>query len=180
MNDLRFGARILDRNRASSVTIILLLALGIGAGTAIFSLFDAIVLRPLPVSHPEQLVRLIQQYPRIGVRSSFRYSFYETLRDQHGSLAAVFGEAGDYLRFTLTDPGPAEQIVVLAVTPEYFSALGVQARFGRALTAEDAQPSSGLPPVVLSYPFWARRFNADPQTVGRTLAVNGQRFAIVG
>jgi len=180
MTDLRFAIRMLGRNRALNAIIVLLLALGIGAGTAIFSLFDAVVLRPLPVPHPAQLVRLVQHYPRIGARSSFRYDFYETLRDRAGTLSAVFGEAGDYLRFTLTDPAPAEKIVVLAVTPEYFDALGVQARLGRALAAQDAREAPGPPPAVLSYGFWARRFNADPGAIGRTLAVNGQRFAIVG
>ncbi|HUA60101.1 MAG TPA: ADOP family duplicated permease [Verrucomicrobiae bacterium] len=180
MNDLRFGIRLLSRSRAPSLTIVVLLALGIGAGTVIFSLFDAIVLRPLPVRHPEQLARMVVWRPRAGATSQFTYRIYEMLRDRATTMTAIFGEAGDYLHFTLTEPAPAQQIVVYAVTPEYFDALGVEARYGRVLTAQDGRETSGLPPAVLSYGFWSRRFAADPRAIGRTFAVDGHRFTIVG
>ncbi len=180
MNDLRFGVRMLARNRASSLMIVLLLALGIGAGTVIFSLFDAIVLRPLPVRHPEQLVRMVVNLPRVGPKSQFSYRIYELLRDRSQTLSAVFGEAGDYLRFTLTEPAPAQQIIVYAVTSEYFEEMGVQARYGRVLTRADEKDAGGLPPAVLSYKFWEARFGGDPRAVGGTIAIDSHRFVVVG
>jgi predicted permease len=180
MTDLHFGVRMLSRCRGSSVAIVILLALGIGAGTVIFSLFDAVVARPLPVRRPEQLVRLVQRLPRIGTRSNFPTRFYTDLRDHSRSFSAVFGESGNLQRFTLTEPAPAEQISVHAVTPEFFNALGARAYRGRVLTTADARDWPGAPPAVLSYPFWARRFHSDSAFIGRTVQVNGHAFLIVG
>ena len=91
MNDVRFGLRILARNPGSSVMIIALLALGTGASATIFSLFDAVLLRRLPVPHPEQLVRVVQQYPKpLLARSEFPYVYYKALRERSKTFAAVF------------------------------------------------------------------------------------------
>src|SRR5580704_14792548 len=102
MTDLRFGARMRRKRPGSTAAIVGLLALGIGAATVIFSVFDAVLLRPLPVRHPEQLVRMVQHLPRIGTRSDFPVKYYEALRDHSTTLAAVFGETADY-PFAMTD-----------------------------------------------------------------------------
>lgn len=170
---------MLRRNPGSTFAIAGLLALGIGASTAIFSVFDAVLLRPLPVRHPEQLVRMVQRQPVIGSESLFNYSYYETLRDHATTLASVFAEYGEYEHYTLTEPAPSEQITVYAVTPEFFDALGVQAIYGRVLTAADAK-DTGTPPAVVSYGFWQRRFDGDPQALGRTLVIHGHPFVVAG
>jgi predicted permease len=181
LQDLRYGLRMLGRNPGFAVLVAMLLALGIGASTVIFSLFDAILLRPLPVRHPEQLVRMVQYLPKMGTQSDFLYAVYQTWHDHASTLASTFGQTGKYLHFHMSDPEPAEEITVHALTPEFFEGLGVPALHGRVLVADDAKEEPGMPPAVLSYGFWRRRFGGDPSVVrGRTIVVNGHRFAIVG
>ncbi len=183
MNDIRLGARMLAKTPASSLTIAGLLALGIGTTTTMFSLFDAILTRPLPVKHPEELVRIVQRRVRLGTTSAFPYRWYEVLRDHATSFSNVFAEPGfdmDF-RFAMTAPGPPAQISVSMVTPEFFEGLGVRALYGRTLKREDARPGSDLPPAVLSYGFWKSRFRGDPRVVdGGTIDLQRHRFAIVG
>lgn len=180
MNELRSALRLLLRSPGYSLMIVGLLALGMGSSTIAFAIFDAVMLRPLPVRHPEELVRMVQHLPKVGTQSNFPNSYLETLRTRSTTLAVVFGETGRYLHFPMSDPEPAEHVTVYAVTPEYFEALGVPALHGRLLTAEDAR-TVDLPPAVLSYEFWMRRFNGDRGVVrGRTIVVNKRHFAVVG
>ena len=123
MTDLRFGLRMLARNRGSTALIVSLLALGIGASTAIFSLFDAVLLRSLPVRDPARLVRMVQDLPKLGLRSEFPYAYYRALRDHAGSLSAIAAETGYDQHFNLDAPGPAEPVTLRVVTPDYFDAL---------------------------------------------------------
>jgi len=181
--DLRFGARMLRKNPGFTLLVTGLLALGIGATTVIFSLFDAVFLRPLPVRRPAELVRMAQGYfSRIRAASNFRYAYYEVLHDHATTLAATFGETGSRdFQFAMSDPEPPEEITVRGVTPNFFEASGVRALHGRVLLSDDADEKPGMPPVVLSYGFWQRRFGGDPSVVnGRTILVNGHRFVIVG
>lgn len=162
--------------------MVFLLALGSGASTTIFSLFDAALLRPLPLRHPEQLVRMVERLPKpLGIRSDFPYAYYEALREHSTSFDAVFGETEGYGRFRMSEPEPAEEITLRGVTPEFFDALGVRPLLGRLLTSDDATRSFDTPPAVVSYSFWRRRFGDKAELVrGRTLAINGHRFSIVG
>ena len=179
MHDLRLGLRMLRKTPGSTLAIAGLLALGIGASTVIFSLFDTLLLRPLPARHPERLVRIAQHLPRIGAFSSFDYLYYEALRDHATTIESVFGQFGEFAHFALTEPLPAEQVTATLVTPEFFDALGIQALYGRALTAADAR-DTGTVPAVLSYGFWQRRFHGDLQAPGRTLMIQGHAFVVVG
>ena len=123
---------------------------------------------------------MVQRAPKLGTYSNFPYAYYQALHDHTTTLAAVFGES-KYYHFRLTDPETAEEITVHGVTPDYFEALGVRALYGRVLFPTDATEAPGMPPAVLSYGFWQRRFGGDPGVVkGRSLLVNGHRFAIVG
>lgn len=181
MRDLRHGLRMLARSPGSTMLVVCLLAMGIGTTTIIFGLFDAVLLRPLPVRDPEGLVRIVQRLPKIGALSSFPDAYYEALRGGTSSLKFVFGETGKYFHFVMSVPAPAEEITLRAVTPEFFAALGVQALYGRVLMSDDATQGSKTPAAVLSYSFWQRRFGGDPRVVnGGTVAVNGHFFAIVG
>jgi predicted permease len=178
MDDLRYAARKLAKSPGFTLVAVALLGAGIGANAVIFSALDAVLLRPLPVKHPEELVRIVQRSPQLGTRSSFAYSFYEALRDHSTTLSAVFGEQESWV--ALNEPRPAEQIRLSLVTPEYFDVLGVSAMSGRTLTRDDAKENPGMIPAVVSYGFWRRRFDADPSAVGATLTVHGHKFAIVG
>ena len=190
MNDVRLGLRILARNPGSTALIVSLLALGTGVSTTIFSLFDAVLLRPLPVRHPEKLVWMVQRLPKpIGMRSEFPYSYYKALRDRSKTLRSVFAETEWHDQFQMTEPEPAEEITVRGVTPEFFEALGSRPTLGRFLTTDDATRNFDRPPAVLSYEFWRKRFGSNAgsiqrqstgQTLGQNLAVNGHRFSIVG
>jgi predicted permease len=178
MDDLRYAARKLAKTPGFTLVSVALLGAGIGANAVIFSALDAVLLRPLPVKHPEELVRMVQKSPQLGTRSSFEYRFYEALRDHSTTLAAVFGE--EELWVALNEPRPAEQIRLSLVTPEYFEVLGVPAATGRSLTRDDAKENPGLIPAVLSYEFWRRRFDGDPGAVGGALMLHGHKVVIVG
>jgi predicted permease len=181
--DLRYGARMAARNPGFTLLITGLLALGIGASTVIFSLFEAVFLRTLPVRHPEELVRMVQKsrLPTVPPQSNFVYPYYKALLEHSRTLSVVFGETGVDWRFAMSDPAPAEQITVDAVTPEFFEALGARALHGRVLLPQDNAETPGMLPAVLSYGFWSRRFGRDPSVLNRrSLLVNGQRFLIVG
>jgi predicted permease len=177
MSDLRYAVRMLAKSPGFTLTVVGLLALGIGANTALFSALNALLLRPLSVHNPQQLIRLVQTIPRIGITSDFPYDVYQAL--QHAAtLQAVFGEAE--WPVAMNDPKPAEQVRVDVVTPEFFDVLGVPALYGRTLTPSDARDSTGMPPAVLTYGFWKRRFAGDVRTVGHTITLHGHKFVIVG
>jgi predicted permease len=177
MGNLRYAVRMLLRSPGFTLTVAGLLTLGIGANTAIFSAMSALLLRPLPVRHPENLIRLVQTVPRLGTISSFDHEVYDALKHAT-TLSAVLGDAE--WPVAMDEPQPAEQVRVHVVTPEFFDVLGVPALYGRTLTQADAQQSDGMRPAVLTYAFWQRRFAADPRAVGRTITLRGHKFLIVG
>jgi predicted permease len=149
-----------------------MLGIGLGASAAIFSLFDAILLRPLPVPHPEQLVRMVQRLPKMPPRSNFPYPYYAALRDHAQSFQYVFGETDDGIFLRMSEPS-AEQVSVHAVTPEFFKGLGAKPFWGRTLLADDDG-------VVLSYSFWRRHFPDDPSAMaGKSVVLNGHRLPVV-
>lgn len=110
MSDLRLAWRMLLRSRGFTLAAAGLLAAGIGVTTLIFSAVDAILLRPLPVGHPEQLVHLVQRVPRVGADSRIPLAVYQALRDRSTTLSAVFGEFA--IDSAMSEPAPAEQIRV--------------------------------------------------------------------
>src|SRR5439155_19154736 len=125
---LRLPIRLLAKRPGLSLFAAGLLAVGIGGGALLFSAFESVWLRRLPVRHPEELVRVVQRFPRLGTRSNFSYAYYRALREHSTTLAAVFGD--DESPVVMNEPAPAEQIRVSTVTPEYFDALGVRALYG--------------------------------------------------
>jgi predicted permease len=178
MGDLRYAVRMLFKSPGFTLAVAGLLALGIGANTAIFSALNALLLRELQVRQPEQLIRLVQTVPRIGVTSVFTRTVYEALRQHADTLSTVFGDAE--WPVAMDDPKPAEQVRVHVVTPEFFDALGVAALYGRTLLESDAREDPGPPAAVLSYGFWQRRFASDPKVVGREITLRGNKFQVVG
>src|SRR3989442_8717622 len=176
IQDLRYGLRMLARNPGFTVVAVLTLALGIGANTAIFSLIDAVLLRALPVTHPEQLVLLRGESPHV-VTDSLPYPTFAQLRDSH-----VFDGMFAFCYLGLATgvdgkPGIAEGQLV---SGSYFSVLGVQAIAGRTFTPEEDRVPGGDPVAVISYRYWKRQFGLDPAAVGKSITLNGLPFTIIG
>jgi predicted permease len=194
--DLRLAARQMRHARAFSAVAVLILAIGIGANTAIFSLVNTVLLKSLPVRHPEQLRHLEWTAHRTGfmqsydgsntrtpsgetVASSFSYSAFQYLRG-HSDALELFGFGGSTNQFNLNIRGRAELASGRVVSGNFFGVLGVEPLLGRAITPEDDQPGGGAAVAVLSYAFWQRAFGGDPGVLGQTVGLNGTPFAVIG
>jgi predicted permease len=188
VQDLRFGFRMLLKSPWVTAVAVLSLAIGIGATTAIFSVINAAMWRPLPaVKDPQELVifsrtSLNPQHPDPGY--GFDYPLYEKLRDQNRSFSGIFSSAGARpSELTVAEAGKSgeiEKVTLCRVTGNFFSVLGVKAVAGRLLTDTDNDPGSPQPVVVISYDFWNRRFNLDPNIAGRKITLDERPFTIVG
>jgi putative ABC transport system permease protein len=138
--DIRFGLRLLRRSPVFALIVASLLGIGIGANTLIFSIVDTLLLRPLPVKHPEQLVRLIEIHPTGFVTWDFPHVLCGELASGSSSLTDVLCQ-GDF-DVPFKNGGATERIRVNAVSTNYFSTLGIKAFLGRVLTAEEDKPGS--------------------------------------
>ena len=176
--DLRHGLRVLASQPAFAAVAVASLALGIGANTAIFSVTNALLLRPLPYEDADRIAILWQRSPGLGVQQDwFSTGQYLDIRADNQvftDIAATIGAS-----FNLTGNGVPERIDGARVSASLFPLFGAKAAAGRVFTAEDDTP--GKPPVViLSNGFWKRRFGSDPSVVGKSLTLNGNTFTIVG
>lgn len=171
--DIKYAFRGMRNSPGFTAVAIVSLALGIGANTAIFSLIDAVMLRPLPVDRPEQLVQLSMDNDRM----SFTNPLWEEIRDRQQVLAGMF--AFTDTRFDLADGGVVRHAPGSWVSGEYFEVLGISPSAGRLLgRADDAR---GCPArAVLSHDFWQREYGGDTGVVGEALSLEGQRFEVVG
>jgi predicted permease len=176
LRDLRFGLRLLARSPVFTATSVLLLAIGISANTLIFSAVDALLLRKLPVTRPDELVRIVQVHPTGFVNWHFAYELCEKLAGRRSSFSAILcqGQADVPLR----DGENTERVRAHLVSPNFFSDLGVGAQLGRVLVPEDERAE--VMPAVLSDGFWKRRFKGDPAIIGRSVTLNGYPFVVVG
>src|SRR5438093_1021065 len=152
LQDFRFGFRMLARSSGFTTVVVLSLALGIGANTAIFSLIDTVLLKMLPVSNPEELVLL-------GDASS--YPAFVDFRDRNQVFSGLLAFVG-LLRFSVEANGQSEVALGQLVSGNYYSVLGIKAILGRTLTAEDDKIPGGHPVAMISYAYWQRRFGLDP------------------
>jgi predicted permease len=171
--DLRYGFRSLRRNPMFASVAVLTLALGIGANTAIFSLAEAVLLRTLPVSNPEELVLLRQRGPAGDI-----WPFTSAAAADLGDSRAVLSGLAAFRPMPNTHVsvnGETELALVQLVSGNYHTVLGVHAVVGRALTEHDREPAA-----VISFRYWQRRFDGDPNVVGRVLEMQGRSFTIVG
>jgi putative ABC transport system permease protein len=173
--DLRYAVRTLRRSPGFTLVAVLTLGIGIGATTTIFSVLNAVVLRPLPYPEPDRLVWLWETTPD-GADFSTSEPNYLDFRDQARSFehlaAAVDREV------TLLGDGDAERLSAAEVTPNFFAALGVGPALGRAFLPEDA--AAGSPMVVLSHRLWRSRFEADPRVAGRSMELTRGSYTVVG
>ena len=174
--DIRYAFRTLRKTPGFTVAAVLTLALGIGANTAIFTLLNAAVLRPLPVHNPEELVWLQTMY-RGSEASYFSYPHFERLRERTRTLSGLFA-LSTLPRVNVVSDGTAEIASSTLVSGDYFAVLGVRPQLGRLLTPEDDRVAS--PVAVISHGFWRSRFGADEAIVGRTVVLNNVPVSIIG
>jgi predicted permease len=176
--DSRHALRGLRRSPVFTVMAIASLALGIGANTAIFSFVNALLLKRLPVPHPERLVTLlvVDHGERGGV--VWRMQDVDALAKKATTLHGLFGWFSQPVSFSAGDS--ARWIVGEMVTGQYFQTLQVQPAVGRLLGDDDVRNATGNPVCVLSYTFWRREFNGDPGVVGRNVILNGHAYRVLG
>lgn len=175
--DLRFAWRGLRRSPGFALMAVATLALGVGASTAIWSLFDAILLEPLPYPQPERLVQVWETSPRDGGRSTLSGVNADVWSRSASGLAAMAAYRNGK-SVTLTGDGAPQLLLVADVQPSITQVLRVEPLFGRTFTAEEAHGDGRQ--VVLLYPTWQRIFGGDTGVVGSTLTLDGQPFDIVG
>ena len=176
--DVRHGLRALVRAPAFTITVALTLALGVGANAAVFSIINTLLLRPLPVSDPDNLYVLGVVHQDNEQPHGLSWADYVDYRDRSG----VFGDTAAYsINFAgLSADRRADRILIAYVTGNFFSMLGLTPGHGRLiLSSEGAKPGAD-PVIVLGYSYWVRRFNADPSIVGRQVLINGRPFTVVG
>ena len=177
-HDLRYGARTLWKNPGFTAVAVFALALGIGANTAIFSVVNAVLFRPLPFADPERIVRLYvtSEWSRDGSGGTFSHPNFLDFRERSRSLQYVAGYVGSggFIRDGVAEP---ERVTGAAVSADAFHLLGVEPLVGRWFTVEEDRPDAP-PTMVISYDLWKRRYNGDPNVVGRDVKFAGDRKII--
>ncbi len=193
--DLRYGVRMLLKQKGITIIAVLSLALGIGANTALFSIVDAMLLRMLPVKEPERLVLFRSVAPRefsvgsyngnsdtdpaTGQRkmTSFPFQSYQRMREQDSPLSDIFafGNVG----LNVSADGQADVANGQAVTGNYYAGLGVQALVGRVLTDDDDKAGAS-PVAVISHRYWQKRFGGNDAVIGKQINLNNVAFTIIG
>lgn len=176
--DVRFGIRSLGRSPGFTAIAILTLALGIGVNSAIFSVVNAVLFRPLPVVAPEQLVEIYGKQASESGHGTHSYPNYLSYREAAKTVTEVIA----YSNFmaNLVQDGAAQLLVGEVVSDNYFSGLGVRPALGRFFTPAEAAPIDAATVAVISHRFWHTRFNGSPDVVGKTLRLNGTIYQIVG
>ncbi len=180
LQDLRFAARMLRKNPAVTTIVVLTLALGVGANTAIFGLVNGLLLQRLPVPSAEQIVALVIQTGSSSLGAlGFSYPQFVEFREQTAPVCEVFGSATAW-RLNFTAEGHSDTLTIGGVSGNYFSALGVKPALGRLVLPGEGEHPGEPTILVLSYSFWQRRFGGDPQVIGKQARVGGKQATIVG
>jgi putative ABC transport system permease protein len=174
--NLRLALRRLKNNPGFTVVAVLTLALGIGANTAMFSIVNAVLLRPLPYRDPQRLILLAEHWPQFP-RLSLSYLNYKDWRDQSHSFEAVGAVRNNLV--TMTGGAEAERLPSQNVTANLFGLLGVKPELGRSFS--DAEDKPGAPPVALiSHSLWERKFSSSPGVLSQTITLDNQSYSIIG
>jgi len=195
LQDLRYGFRMLLKQKGLTAVALLSLALGIGANTALFSIVDAMLLKMLPVKEPERLVLFKSVAPKdfsVGsyngsgdtdpitgqrIMTSFAYQSYQRMREQQGPLSDIFAFGG--VGVNVNADGQADVANGQAVSGNYYVGLGVQPALGRLLTDDDDKPGA-TPVAVLSHRYWQKRFGSDKAIAGKQINLNNVPFTVIG
>jgi putative ABC transport system permease protein len=175
--DLKYAWRTIRRSPGFALAVVLTLALGIGANSAIFSVVHAVLLRPLPFGEPDRLVRLYGRYPEVGRTGTSLPDFQDWRAQSHSfaQMAARYNAA-----FVLTGEGEPERVIADRVTANFLGTFGVRPALGRSFLPEEEQVGGDDRVVILDYGYWQRRFAGDPRIVGRQIQLSGQPFQVVG
>ena len=179
IQDLRFGVRMLIREKGFTAVAVLALALGIGANTAIFTIVNAVLLRPLPYPHSEELMQLGRSFVGEDSPSDVSAPKFNFLRSNLASFEAITATQEMGPNLILSDEVQTEYIRGLVVTADFFRVLGVHPASGRAFTMEEDSPARDRV-AILGDGIWRRRFGADSGIIGRTIALNGVTHTVVG
>ena len=175
--DVRYAARMLIKKPGFTFVAVATLALGIGANTAVFSLVNTVLLRPLPIPHPERVFEITPLRKGADV-GSFSYPFYRDYRDKNEVLEGM--AAYRFVPMSLSQSGNNQRLWGYLVSGNYFDLLGVRAAHGRLFTQEDDRAPGAHPVAIVSYRAWQRRFASDPNLVGSTITINNRSYTIVG
>jgi len=181
LQDIRYGLRALRKSPALTVIVAITIALGVGANTAMFSLVNGFLIRPLPVPSPDQITVLAIQEKNSPLGAlGFSYPEFASFRQQAAGSAEVFGQAlaRGFLGFSAD--GRTDRVSITAVSANYFSGLGVNPELGRLILPSDGESPGGQPVVVLGFSFWQKRFGGDRSVIGRQVRIDGKPVEIIG
>ena len=180
--DVRYALRQLRKSPSFALVAVLTLALGIGANTTIFTVVNAVLLRPLPVEDPERLVAVLGTDARNSTAQAqflpISHPNYLDLRDKNEVLTGMAAFTGTGVN--LSGAGNPEQLNAALVSGNYFQVLGVRAALGNTFDPEQARKEGGYPVVILSYGLWQRRFGADSSIIGKPITLNQQPYTVIG
>lgn len=176
IQDIRYGVRMLRKQKGLSAVIILTLALGIGANAALFSVVNGVLLNPLPYPQPEQLVTLHQSKPNFATGAIPYLNFRDWQRENQTFAAMAISRRTS---FSLLGVGEAEQVDGRWISAEYFAVLGVKPTLGRDFARGEDEPGAG-PVVLISAAFWQRKFGAAPDVLGKSLTLDDKSYTLVG
>ncbi len=176
--DLLFGLRTMIKSPSFTAAVVLTLALGIGANTAIFSVIDTVLLRPLSYPDPDRIVQFLLKPPQGGAVPSSSIADFRLWREHTRAFEDVsaYDFAGNELSLTGDVP---EEVRGVHVTADYFRLFGASMSLGRTFTTEEASPNGGNV-VILSDRLWRGRFNSDPSIAGKTISLNHEAYTVVG
>src|SRR5262245_42540666 len=174
--DLRFGVRLLLRNRGLTLIALVALTLGIGANSAIFSVVNAVLLKPLSYPDADRLMRVSEKSPQFDAMS-VSYMNYADWRDKNSSFEkmAIYQNVG----YNLSTPEGADRVFGRRVSANFFSILGISPAIGRDFQPEEDRAGAS-PAVIVSHGLWQRRFGADPNLVGKTIILNDISYTVAG
>jgi len=178
LRDLRYALRGVRKSPAFTAVAVVTIALGIGVNATIFSLVNAVLLRPLPVENPSELVDIYGHTATSSAHNSNSYPNFVDYRVRSETLAGLIAYTNFFA--TLSIEGSTELVVGELISEEYFEVLGVQPALGRAFSPDEFAALDAGPVAVLSHPFWESRFGGDPGAIGRTVRLNGTVFTVVG
>ena len=176
--DIRYGWRTLRKSPGFALIAIVTLGLGVAVNATIFSVVNGLLLRPLPVPHPEKVIVLTMTLPGNTTDNSFSYPDYLDVQRQNDSFSDVFGYRVSL--GSLDVDGKGDHCVFSRVTGNYFSALGVKPAIGRLIEPNEGQTANADPVIVVGYSYWQKRFGGDPNIIGKQVALNDHPATIIG
>ena len=179
LQDLRYALRLLLKSPGFAAAAIVVLALGIGANTAVFSLVDAVMLRPLPFPEPHRLMAVRLTDPKQDIFEAFGDADFLAFRDQQKSFSHVGAYALGVGDFSFSNGREPQRVRGVAVTADFFETLGLTPERGRTFQPQDDR-AEAQPVVVLSHEFWRRQLGSDPKIIGNVINLNGRQYVVTG